>query len=175
VDEDDHLHPGKYPGAFASLLGVAIEEFFPLLADEQVELTRFGPGRVFSEFGTVTSAEVLASYASGPTAGSPAVTRRGVGTGAAYYVGTALGRAGMREFLDLVDIAKPPAFARGASDDVEIVARSSVDKSWVFVINHGAEPTTVEISGVELLSGAPVDGSLLVEAGRVAVVRVSAS
>jgi len=175
VDEDDHLHPGKYPGAFASLLGVAIEEFFPLMEGEQVELTRFGPGRVFSEFGTVTSAEVLASYASGPTAGSPAVTRRKVGTGSAYYVGTALDRAGMREFLELVDIAPPPAFARGASDDVEIVERSSGDQSWVFVINHGAEPTDVEISGVELLSGTAAEGSLRVEAGRVAVVRVSTS
>jgi len=81
----------------------------------------------------------------------------------------------MREFLDLVDIAQPPAFARGASDDVEIVERSSGDQSWVFVINHGAEPTEVEISGLELLSGAPAEGSLRVEGGRVAVVRVSTS
>jgi beta-galactosidase len=175
VDEDDHLHPGMYPGAFASLLGVAMEEFFPLLADEQVELTRFGPGRVFSEFGTVTTAEVLAAYASGPTTQSPAVTRRSVGKGVAYYVGTALDRAGIEEFLELVDIAQPPAFARAASDDVEIVSRNSGDQSWVFVINHGTQPTHVEISGVELLSNSTVDGSLLVEAGRVAVVRVATS
>ena len=42
VDEDDHLHPGAYPGAFAELLGVSIEEFFPLQEGEQVELSRFG-------------------------------------------------------------------------------------------------------------------------------------
>jgi beta-galactosidase len=123
----------------------------------------------------VTTAEILAAYSSGPTAGSPAVTRRTVGEGVAYYVGTALDRAGMREFLDLVGGARPMASASGASDDVEIVTRSSGDRSWVFVINHGTQVAEVATAGLELLSGNTVDGSLLVEAGRVAVVRVGGS
>jgi beta-galactosidase len=175
VDEDDHLHPGAYPGAFASLLGVSMEEFFPLLAEEQVELTRFGRGRVFSEVGTVTTAEVVAAYSSGPTVGSPAVTRRAVGAGVAYYVGTALDRAGMREFLELVAGGTRIVSVPGASDDIEIVSRSSGDRSWVFVINHGTQAAELDIAGLELLSGRTVDGSLRVEAGRVAVVRVGAS
>lgn len=172
VDEVDHLHPGAYPGAFAELLGVSMEEFYPLLADQQVELSRFGSGRVFSEYGTVTSAEVLASYASGATAGSPAVTRRTVGAGAAYYVGTSLQPDGMAEFLDLVAQERGIASVTGASADVEIVTRTSGDRSWVFVINHGAQAGEVDLSGVELLSGASVTSPLTVEAGRVAVVRV---
>jgi beta-galactosidase len=175
VDEDDHLHPGAYPGAFASLLGVSMEEFFPLLTEEQVELTRFGRGRVFSEVGTVTTAEVVAAYSSGPTVGSPAVTRRAVGAGVAYYVGTALDRAGMREFLELVAGGTRIVSVPGASDDIEIVSRSSGDRSWVFVINHGTQAAELDIAGLELLSGRTVDGSLRVEAGRVAVVRVGAS
>ena len=175
VDEDDHLHLGSYPGAFAELLGVSMEEFFPLLAEEQVELTRFGSGRVFSEYGTVTTAEVLAEYAGGATAGSPAVTRRAFGTGVAYYVGTSLDRAGMLELLEQVGGGGRIVSAPGASDDVEIVSRSAGDRSWVFVINHGTQAAEVAIVGVELLSGRTVDGSLRVEAGQVAVVRVDAS
>jgi beta-galactosidase len=172
VDEVDHLHPGAYPGAFASLLGVSMEEFFPLLADQQVELSRFGSGRVFSEFGTVTSAEVLASYSSGPTAGSPAVTRRTVGAGVAYYVGTSLQPEGMAEFLDLVASERGVASVAGASADVEVVTRTSGDRTWAFVINHGAHAAELDLSGVELLSGRTVAGPLMVDAGKVAVVRV---
>ena len=175
VDEDDHLHPGAYPGAFAELLGVSMEEFFPLLADEQVELTRFGRGRVFSEHGSATTAEVLAAYASGPTAGSPAVTRRAVGAGVAYYVGTSLDRAGLRELLELVGGDRRITSALGASDDVEIVSRSSGDRRWVFVINHGMQAADIQIEGLELLSGRAVDGSLRVDPGHVAVVRVATS
>lgn len=174
VDEDDHLHPGAYPGAFAELLGVAMEEFFPLLAGEHVELTRFGPGRVFSEYGTVTTAEVLASYSSGPTAGSPAVTRRAVGAGVAYYVGTSLEPAGLAEFLDQVAGERGIVAVPGASETFEIVTRTSGERSWTFLINHGDEARDIGISGVELLSDRVVDGSLTVGAGQVAVVRVDA-
>lgn len=173
VDEVDHLHPGVYPGAFASLLGVAIEEFFPLMVEERVTLTRFGDGHVFSEYGTVTTAEVVAAYADGPVAGSPAVTRRAVGTGAAYYVGTSLERDGMRELLALIAAERGIVSVSGASDEVEIVSRSSGENSWTFVINHGADDIDVELAGVELLSGQPVDGVLTVLAGGAAVVRVT--
>ena len=173
VDQDDHLHPGAYPGAFAELLGVSMEEFFPLMADERVELSRFGNGRIFSERGAATTAEVLASYSSGPTAGSPAVTRRVVGAGAAYYVGTSLEPEGMAEFLELVAGERGVRSTPGASAEFEIVTRTSGDQSWVFLINHGSESGAVGVSGVELLSGNAVDGSLTVEAGKVAVVRVA--
>jgi beta-galactosidase len=138
-------------------------------------LTRFGPGRIFSEYGTVTTAEVLASYSSGPTAGSPAVTRRAVGTGVAYYVGTSLDPAGLAEFLGVVAAERSIVSAPGASDTFEIVSRSSGDRSWTFLINHGDEARDIDISGVELLSGTVADGSLTVGAGQVAVVRVDAS
>ncbi len=171
VDDDDHLHPGMYPGGFANLLGVAMEEFFPLLANEQVTLTRFGSGRVFSEYGGVTSAHVMASYASGPTLGSPAVTRNLAGAGAAYYVGTALQPSGMREFLQQLahdhSIPTNPA----ASEHVEIVERTAGEQSWLFVINHGDQPASVEVDGFELLSGTGTHGWLSLSGGKVAVVR----
>ena len=173
VDQDDHLHPGMYPGAFASLLGIAIEEFFPMLAGDDVELTRFGNGRVFSEYGRVTSAEVLAAYAGGATSGSPAVTRNSLGSGAAYYVGTALQPVGIREFLELVVSEHGIATHPAATQDVEIVERRAGELSWLFVINHGDVEVEVDVerNGIELLSGSEIEGRLTVPAGKVAVLR----
>ncbi|HUG50474.1 MAG TPA: beta-galactosidase, partial [Terrimesophilobacter sp.] len=90
VDEDDHIRLGGYPGAFADLLGLRIEEFFPLRDGESVQLNAFGSGTVFSELGRSVGASVLAQYTTGPVVGSPAVTRNAFGAGAAYYVGTNL-------------------------------------------------------------------------------------
>jgi beta-galactosidase len=175
VDQDDHLHPGMYPGAFTTLLGVEIEEFFPLMEGEEVGLSRFGSGRVFSEYGRVTSAETLASYANGATQGSPAVTRNGFGAGVAYYVGTALHAEGIREFVELVASKHGIRANPAASQQVEIVERRSGELSWLFVINHGNEHVEIDIDGVELLNGAETGGRLAVSAGAVAVVRVATS
>jgi len=51
VNEDDTVRLGGYPGAFGDLLGVRIEEFFPLLAGESVRLDSGAEGRIWSERG----------------------------------------------------------------------------------------------------------------------------
>ena len=44
-------------------------------------------------------------------------------------------------------------------------------QSWLFVLNHTAEPAVIAAHGRELLSGAEVAGRLEVAPGGVAVVR----
>ena len=51
VDENDHIRLGSYPGAFSDLLGVRMEEFFPLRAGESLRLSTFGAGSRWSELG----------------------------------------------------------------------------------------------------------------------------
>jgi beta-galactosidase len=171
VDENDHVRLGGYPGAFLDLTGVRVEEFFPLLADTSVELSRFGPGRVFSEIGRSEGAEVLAEYSSGPTSGSPAVTRNRVGSGSVYYVGTSLTADGAQQLL--ATIASETALTRpfATTGDVEVVQRSDGVRTWVFAINHSVADATVRVDGVDLLTGVPTRGLLCVAAGGVAVVR----
>ncbi len=170
VDENDHVRLGGYPGAFAEMLGVRIEEFFPLGEGEVQPLTRFGGGTVFSELGRSVGAEVLAEYADGATVGSPAVTRNVAGSGAAYYVGTALSGEGVLELLSIVtedaaiDVPRP-------SQDCEIVRRSNGESSWLFVINHSDADVSVAASGHELIGDIAVTDSVVVPAGGVAVVR----
>ena len=171
VDEADHVRLGGYPGAFADLLGVRIEEFFPLRSGETVELSRFGHGSAFSELGRAVDAEVLAVYSAGPTAGSPAVTRRAVGAGRAYYIGTSLGDAGVRELLDAIAVDAGLTLAGLTDDDLEIVRRSNGDTSWLFAINHGANEVAVLCDGIDLLTGDATGGRLMLRGGGVAVVR----
>ena len=78
-----------YPGAFRDLLGIRVEELFPLTSDESATLENGGTATLWTEDVTATAATVLDRYASGPLAGRPAVTRRDVGDGGAWYLSTA--------------------------------------------------------------------------------------
>ena len=171
VDENDHIRLGGYPGALLSMTGTRIEEFYPLHEGEEVELTRYGSGRVFSELGHPLTSEVLAEFAGGPTAGSPAITRNRVGAGTVYYVGTSLTPAGARELVTEILTASSIPVPQKSGDDVEIMRRSDGTRTWLFVINHGSADAVVTVNGVDLLTGAATEGTLTVSSGGVAVVR----
>ena len=47
VDENDHVRPGGYPGAFRDLLGIRVEEFCPLPASTTVTLDGAPDGRTW--------------------------------------------------------------------------------------------------------------------------------
>jgi len=118
-DPDDHVRLGGYPGAFRELLGIRVEEFFPLRVDESVALSDGGVGSQWSEHARVVDAEVVTTYAAGPLAGRPAVTRRAAGDGVAWYVGTLPDDGSLGALLDRVvteagvaPAAAPPAGSR---------------------------------------------------------------
>lgn len=169
VDEFDRIRLGGYPGALRDLLGVRIEEFFPLGEGESIALTDFGPGVVWSELGRVTDAEVVASYADGPVAGSPVVTRREVGTGRAWYVGTQLSAEGVGGVVDrvLAEAGVDPVVA-GLPPGAEATRRTTTDARYLFLVNHSAEDVSAGVAGTDLLTGA---AAATVPAGGVAVIR----
>jgi beta-galactosidase len=172
VDENDHIRPGSYPGAFSRLLGVQMEEFFPLRAGESVRLSAFGTGTCWSELGTATTAEVLSAVEEGPVAGSPAVTRNDAGNGRAYYVATTLSAEGRAELLSVLCAeADVLPLVPDLPADVEVVRRSKDGTDWTFCINHGSTNVRLPLSGVEILRGEDLDGDLSLAAGGVAVVR----
>lgn len=83
ADPDDHVLLGGYPGAFRELLGVRVEEFFPLLPGETVTLTgpgdAAGAGSLWSEHvtcpATASTPPPPRSSPRTPTARSPGVPR----------------------------------------------------------------------------------------------------
>ncbi|MEO6503677.1 MAG: beta-galactosidase [Jatrophihabitantaceae bacterium] len=173
VDERDHLYLGGYPGALRELLGVRIEEFYPLLAGQSVPLDEYGSGTVWSELGRPEGAEQLACYAEGPVAGSPAITRNAVGSGSAWYLGTTLADDQLGRLLGriLAEVGVAPLLA-GLPPRVEVVRRRAGGTGYTFVINHTGEPVSAPLSGTELITGERADGgSLVVPAAGVRVVR----
>ncbi|UFU08301.1 beta-galactosidase [Ruania halotolerans] len=175
VDENDHVHLGGYPGAFRDLLGVRTDEFFPLLAGEQVTLDDGTTADVWTERVEVTTAEVVRSFTDGPLPGGPAVTRNAVGEGTAWYVATRQDEAGTAAVIEQVLAESGVSPAAETVPGVEVVrrvAQHSEDggRSFLFVLNHTDAEVTVEASGTDLVSGVAVTGSAAVPAHGVAVV-----
>jgi beta-galactosidase len=141
VDPDLRVRLGGYPGAFAELLGVRVEEFQPLPADGEVALSSGGRGRLWSEDVRAVSAEVVDRYAGGVLDGKPAVTRREVGAGTAWYVSTELDDETAARLLGL------------ETSPVEIVRRRDGDTTWTFLLNHSAAEVDVPSDGAEVVVG----------------------
>ncbi|MCX4741505.1 beta-galactosidase [Streptomyces antibioticus] len=175
VDENDHVWLGGYPGALRELLGIRVEEFGPLLAEESVELDDASTGTLWTDRITLADpdTEVLAHYRTGVHAGRPAITRRTTGAGSASYVSTRLGVDGLRALLPrLLEPAgvrsELPEDVRGS---VELTVRAGERGRFLFLVNR--TDGTVPVAGLagEVLTGgtAGADGALVLGPREVAV------
>ncbi|MCO6009854.1 beta-galactosidase [Actinoallomurus purpureus] len=151
VDENDRVWLGGYPGALRDLLGIRIEEFGPLPADQTVELEGGSVGTLWTDRIDLTdpAVQVLATYKSGEQAGRPAITLRRTAAGSAAYVSTRLGPEGLRPVLaGLLEIgglrSELPARFRGR---VELAVRATDDAEFWFLINRTAD--AVDLGGVD--------------------------
>ena len=170
-DPDDHVRLGGYPGAFRDLLGVRVEEFFPLHVDETVALTGDGLGSQWSEDARALDAEVVISYAGGPLRGRPAVTRRPVGGGVAWYLGTLPDDSTLDALLErIIDEAGVTKVAE-APPGVEVVRRRCPTGSWLFVLNHTDEACVVAASGHDLVTATDIGPTVTLAARTAAVIR----
>ena len=168
-DEHDHVRLGGYPGAFRDLLGVRAEELFPLLPGESVALSD-GVGRLWSEDLTAAAAEVVSTYAAGPLAGRPAITRAAAGRGSGWYLSTLPDDQTLGALLEQVADAAGVVPAADVAQGVEAVRRRSEEGSWLFLANDTAAEQTVTASGHDLVADRPV-GPVVLCPGAVAVVR----
>ena len=175
VDEDDHIRPGGYPGAFRDLLGIRVEEFAPLRPGESVTvdgLAVAATGTTWTERAVTTGSEAVARYADGPSAGGPAVTRRAAGAGVAWYVGTRLDAIGLDDVLGAAARqAGVSPVIEGLPAGVEAVRRCGPSGDYLFVMNHRHAPAVIASGGVDLLSGATWSPTSTLAGGEVAVIR----
>jgi beta-galactosidase len=172
VDPDDAIRLGGYPGAFRELLGIRIEEFFPLHPEQTVTLSDGAQGSLWSEMLRTESAQLLTSYTDGPVAGAPATTVNQFGAGRAYYLSTRLDSDSLGEVLRSVCADAGVVAPAQVPEGVEVVRRHDGENGYLFVINHTETEIEVDAAGTELLTGTVVSG-LVVSAGSVAVVRES--
>ncbi|PSL37432.1 beta-galactosidase [Labedella gwakjiensis] len=171
VDENDQVRLGGYPGAFREVLGAWSEEFYPLQDGETFELDNGWGGTEWTEHVHTESAETIARYRGGHLDGSPAVTLRTFPSGGrAVYVSAGLEGDAIAALVDQL-IAQPTAVPGLGTPGLEVGVRESEDERFVFLLNHGAEAASVEIDGHELLTDAPVSGTVTVPAGETRVIR----
>jgi beta-galactosidase len=175
VDEHCHVRLGGYPGAFRDVLGVCTDEVFPLLPGETVSLTGDVPpgatAALWSERVRLAGADEVARFADGSLAGVPAVTRRGLGDGCAWYIATSPDAATLAALLHRICQEAGAQPDREVPPGVEVVRRRGAEADYLFLIDHDGTGAAVAADGVELLTGKPVHGLVDVPAGGVAVVR----
>ena len=175
VDEHDAVHPEGLSGPLGATLGVGVEEFHPLRSDELVTLTSGATGDVWSEHVEVEAGtEVLARFADGPVAGLPALTRREVGQGRAWYVATRLDAASRADLV--ARVCEDAGVERlDLPAGLEVVTRvSEAGTAYVVALNHARSPAALppHVTGLDLLTGAAVEPGASLPAGAAAVVRL---
>ncbi|MBR7830776.1 beta-galactosidase [Actinospica sp. MGRD01-02] len=177
VDEDDAVHLGGYPGVLREMLGLSIGEFLPLRLGERAALTMTAEsyGTVWSEEIELRGAEAVHSFADGPAAGGPAVTRNRLDDGTVWYVATSPDPATLREILRGAAADAGVAFDTANPDTLEVVRRQSADgTSYLFAINHSDSPAPLSAVGRDLLTGTPHAAGADVPGGSVKVLRLDA-
>jgi beta-galactosidase len=186
VDELDHIHQGTdgsgggYPGPLKELLGVAVDEWWPIpdghsvnvafTADEEsakakkkhshsYSYTLHPSATRWSEWLATTTAETVAYYGPGPLKGRPAVTCNEFGSGRAWYVSCDLGGDIEKVLGEAVRpaVVWPSLASTFARTGVEVVCRGSESAFYYFLLNHTDEPvqlgSAVPFGAVNLLTG----------------------
>ncbi|HEX4058036.1 MAG TPA: beta-galactosidase [Galbitalea sp.] len=170
VGESDNILPGPVPGGLHDVLGLQVDEFLPLRKQESVGLSDGSRGLYWAEEITTTTAETVLSYADGPAAKSPAVTRNRLGDGTAWYVSTDL------DALQLGAVLKGALDESGvrpsapATPGVEIVVRERGGEAYTTYLNHSDGDFWATGGGVEVLTGEESTDGFTIPAGRARVV-----
>ncbi|GHF35824.1 beta-galactosidase [Deinococcus metalli] len=163
ADDSDRVFPGGPPGPLRDLLGVWVEEVDALPPGQDNEVVMqgglegtFACSLLFEQL-RVDDAEVLATYGQDFYAGSPVLTRRRVGKGQAWKLGTSPDAAGLRAVTRaLCDAAGVLPLVPELPDGVEVTRREGTGGRFLFLLNHTAEERRVSVpglAGTDLLSG----------------------
>ncbi|MGX1561019.1 beta-galactosidase trimerization domain-containing protein, partial [Streptomyces sp. NPDC055509] len=162
VDDCDRVHLGGYPAPLREVLGLRVEEFWPLAERETVDV-RHSDGTVsradlWSEAVVPEGARSVAYFDSGPLSGQPAVTRHSFGEGEAWYVATRLAPEAMRALMEEVcRTASVRPVLPGLPEHVQATVREGDGGRFVFLLNHG--PEEVEITLPEPMTDALGQGA----------------
>lgn len=179
VDENNTIRLGGYPGALRNVLGAWSEEMHPLAGeDERVKLITADGGTSSASYWTehlhAETADVVASYASGRLAGSPAVTRNSFGRGTALYLSARVDEDLLRQLLGEELQASGVEPVLDAPAGVQARRRAGINAdgtrhSFLAVLNHNDAPVRVDVldGGTDLLSGRTVQGLVELEANGV--------
>jgi beta-galactosidase len=175
VDEHDQVRLGGYPAPFRELLGLRVEELWPLPAGETlpVRSAGLGPfaGALWAEVVHGEGAEVLAEVDGGDLDGTPVLLRHRHGAGTGWYLATRPEPAAMARILGRACAEAGVRPTAPVVAGVEAVRRGGAGGSWLFLLNHDDRPVEAPVPtpAVDLLTGRRVEGSVKLERFGVAV------
>jgi len=155
VDECERAYLGGYPAPLREVLGVRVEEFWPLPSGGTVAIEvaleagdQAYHGTTWSESVETEGAQVMATFGedcgaglgAGLLAGRPAVTRHEFGEGVAWYLATRLEPELMRVILDR---AREDAGALPVLPDLPAEVQAVKRGEYLILLNHGEREVSV--------------------------------
>ncbi|MFE5672749.1 beta-galactosidase [Agromyces sp. NPDC056523] len=175
VDPTEKVHPGGAPGLLRPLLGIEVDEPWPV-PDGSVERIALDGDRhdapVWTEWIEAgLEASVVARFTGGVLDGRPAITRCARGAGTAWYLGAVLAPDGLVAAMRraLTDAGLP---AHDRTDPhLEVVTRADDRTDYTFVLNHGPRELAVDVpeGATDLLADGVVAARLVLPPLGVAV------
>jgi beta-galactosidase len=176
VDENDAVQPQGLSGPLGDVLGISVQEFAPLALHESVTMDLAGRqirADVWTDRLAITGPDThaLASFLDGPAAGRPAITRRQVGAGSAWYVATRLDVESLAAVMEPIYAIAGLTSRSSLPAELEIVTRVGTEEAFHFLINHSQQSVTVPVRGTDLLSGRHYAGDVSIPAGQTLIVR----
>jgi beta-galactosidase len=183
VDETDLAFENGYPGPLSNVLGIWVEEIDALYEDQTNQIVMKDGGETYScghlaDLLHAEGADVLAEYGTDFYAGMPVLTRNAFGDGAAYYIAS----DPEARFLD--DFYGDLLSQHGIHSDwdlpegVEISLRYKGEQAITFVLNHNAQPATIDLGSEtykDLLNDGDVSGEITLPAYDVRILLTTAS
>jgi beta-galactosidase len=129
---------GGYGGQLVKeLIGVYVEEFYPLRPDQTLTLSNGLQAKLWSELSRLNGAEMVASFAGSDVDGSVAIAKRNLGSSTAWYQGTELTLESQKKFFS--GIAADLGIKAEGSAHAEVIHRGP----YRFEIDHKANTVRV--------------------------------
>ncbi len=156
VDENDHVHFGGAPGPISELLGISVDEWWPIVdgQHELVELDglQFNVSR-WSEWVELGTATNLGIYISGHLKGKPSVTTNKFGKGIAIYVSADVDANGLDAiFRHVVKAANIQSLCDRVPSGLDMTIRSDGKQDYLIAVNFSDVPSQLPtwVTGLEL-------------------------
>ena len=159
------------PGLAAKVTGTDIPEYSFVPPDESPAMVDWdGTAVEAAVFNDLLSpvggnARVLASYASGYYAGTPALIRNSFGKGEAYYFGGAFSLDAAKLFLHKLEIEEPWGQTLTLPASCELAVREKEGKSYLFLLNYLPAPAKITLKEElrDLFGDCTVSGDITIE------------
>jgi beta-galactosidase len=158
-NKDNSMTTTPLPGYFRDLTGIEVEEFYPVLGENQKIKVRgqiwendaWFESKIWCDIIKVIDSvktRVIARYDSEFFRGKPAITANQFGSGVCYYIGCDLDSLGLNNTIrSIVGESRVSSNLPSAYVGIESVRKIKKGRQFLMVFNHKDNKTTVKLPG----------------------------